>query len=472
MHTLLHTCVYDFIHRGLSPQDGSTSEGLVQSPVNLAKEKQKKLTVGSKVSLKNGPNYGLNMPVFHSSTTLGPRLGYTVDPEEHSLLDPKVSVLVRVCTNNVETLNTSSSFDASTSSRPYSSKKCLEVWSRSQVTFLDNPTPLYGEVIAIDQQQAVVKLENGGSNKFAVKILKLSELEVAAGPGIKNDTDNNLLGSSNNDSVSAQPTSSTKTSSFTTHIAGIIQHKPLCLLDASCQWKPAESFGMLDVPPGTVVTGFRPITIHATKDGIMMLVERMSDLKTFLMFPAAMTTGLVRGSSYVAAGNHPNYPNKCTLEEDAVTSTESGFVSSAEMYIQELKSQRNNISSVIGEKRKHCDDSVNDNNKLYLSTISGSVSQLLTCMDSNLLLVKNAHGIVSLLSEGSQIIRSIDGIHSDDVINQPMSNIVISHRAVTKETNSIVVAIGKSAHRNDKIWLPGILKYVLQCIQYESYGKV
>ena len=64
-------------------------------------------------------------------------------------------------------------------------------------------------------------------------------------------------------------------------------------------------------------------------------------------------------------------------------------------------------------------------------------------MDSNLLLVKNAHGIVSLLSEGSQIIRSVDGIHSDDVINQPMSNIVISHRAITKETNSIVVAIGK-----------------------------
>ena len=313
------------------------------------------------------------------------------------------------------------------------------------MTFLDNPTPLYGEVIAIDQQQAVVKLENGGPDRLAVKILKLSELEVANVAGLKSDLENSTLGSSTNDSISAQPTSSTKISSFTKHIAGIIQHKPLCLLDASCQWKPAESFGMLDAQSGTMVTGFRPITIHATKDGIMMLVERMSDLKTFLMFPAAMTTGLVRGSSYVATGNGTNYPNKCTLEEDAVTSTESGFVSSEEMYIKELESQ-GNVSLVnkvvLGKKRKHFDDSVNDSNKLCSSTTT--VPQLVTCMDSNLLLVKNAHGIVSLLSEGSQIIRSTDGIHSDDVINQPMSNIVISHRAVTKETNSIVVAIGKS----------------------------
>ena len=398
------------------------------------------------------------MPVFHSSTTLGPRLGYTVDPEEHSLLDPKVSVLVRVCTNNAETKTSNTS---SSSSRPHSGKKCLEVWSRSQVIFLDNPAPLYGEVIAIDQQQAVVKLENGGSDKLAVKILKLSELEVANVTGIKNDLDNNTLGSSNNDGIamsSTQTMSSTKISSFTKHIAGIIQHKPLCLLDASCQWKPAESFGMLDAQSGTMVTGFRPITIHATKDGIMMLVERMSDLKTFLMFPAAMTTGLVRGSSYVATGNSANYPNKCTLEEDAVSSTESGFVSSEEMYIQELKSQGNNVSSinkvVLGEKRKRFNDIdyINDSDKLYSSTATGSDPQLVTCMDSNLLLVKNAHGIVSLLSEGSQIIRSIDGIHSDDVINQPMSNIVISHRAVTKETNSIVVAISKQnidAYRND-----------------------
>ena len=273
----------------------------------MAKEKQKKLTIGSRVSLKNGPNYGLNMPVFHSSTTLGPRLGYTVDPEEHSLFDPKVSILVSVYTNNAETERSDASSSLS-ASRPHSGKKCLEVWSRSQVTFLDNPTPSYGEVIAIDQQQAVVKLENGGPDKLAVKILKLSELEVANVAGSKNDLDNSMLGSSNNDSISAQPTSSTKISSFTKHIAGIIQHKPLCLLDASCHWKPAESFGMLDAQSGTIVTGFRPITIHATKDGIMMLVERMSDLKTFLMFPAAMTTGLVRGSSYVATGNGTNYP--------------------------------------------------------------------------------------------------------------------------------------------------------------------
>lgn len=413
----------------------------------MAKEKQKKLTIGSRVSLKNGPNYGLNMPVFHSSTTLGPRLGYTVDPEEHSLFDPKVSVLVSVCTNNAgtERSNASSSFDILSPSRSHSGKKCLEVWSRSQVTFLDNPTPLYGEVIAIDQQQAVVKLENGGLDKLAVKILKLSELEVANVAGLKNDSENSTLGSSNNDSISAQPTSSTKISSFTKHIAGTIQHKPLCLLDASCQWKPTESFGMLDAQSGTIVTGFRPITIHTTKDGIMMLVERMSDLKTFLMFPAAMTTGLVRGSSFVATGNGTNYPNKCTLEEDAVTSTESGFVSSEEMYIKELKSQGNDVSLmnkvVLGEKRKHFEDPVIDSDKLPSSATT--VPQLVTCMDSNLLLVKNAHGIVSLLSEGSQIIRSIDGIHSDDVINQPMSNIVISHRAITKETNSIVVAIGK-----------------------------
>lgn len=390
------------------------------------------------------------MPVFHSSTTLGPRLGYTVDPDDHSLLDPKVSVLVNVCTNSHPTCGVeksvtreSSSYDAS-SARSQTGKKILEVWSRSQVTFLDNPTPLYGEVIAIDQQQAVVKLENGGSDKPTVKILKLSELEVAPQTGTKKSVENNL--SALNDNLATSSTAvPSKPSSFTKHIAGVIQHKPLCLLDGSCHWKPTESFRMLDAQSGTMVTGFHPITIHATKDGVMLLVERISDLKAFFMFPAALTTGLVRGSSYVATGNSTNYPNKCTLEEDAVISTEAGFVCSNELYVQDLKNQCNSVPSinkvVLGEKRKHLDVSENHSSDKDVY-VSPTVPQLVTCMDSNLLLLKNAHGIVSLLSEGSQIIRSVNSIHSDDVISQPVSNIVISHRAVTKETNSIVVAIG------------------------------
>ena len=416
----------------------------MQSPVSLAKEKQKKLTVGCRVSLKNGPNYGLNMPLFHSSTTLGPRLGYTVDSDDHSVLDPKVSVLVKVDANSYMNSETERPCNAS-SSILHSGKKVLEVWSRSQVTFLDNPTPLYGEVIAIDQQQAVVKLENGGSDKPAVKILKLSELEVSPLAGNKNPPDNSFSAINDNfPTSSTQPIPPVKSLSFTKHIAGIIQHKPLCILDGSCQWKPAESFGVLDMQLGTMVTGFRPITIHATKDGIMLLVERKSDFKTFLLFPAALTTGLVRGSSYVATGNGTNYHNKCTIEEDAVISTEGGFVCNDKLYIQELKTQDNNDTSVnrviVGGKRSHSDDSDNYSNDKYVST--ECVPQLVTCMDSNLLLVKNAHGIVSLLSEGSQIIRSINGIHSDNVISQPVSDVVISHRAVTKETNSIVVAIG------------------------------
>jgi len=385
---------------------------------------------------------------------LGPRVGYTVDIEEHSLLDPKVSVLVKVCTNghhNSEMPKDPLSRHAS-SSQPSSGKKSLEVWSRSQVTFLDNPTPSFGEVIAIDQQQAVVKLENCGSDKPAVKILKLSELEVAPSASTRNTSDNSF---SNHDDIttsSAQSNPSTKISSFTKHIAGIIQHKPLCILDANCQWKPAEPVGILDMQSGSMVTGFRPITIHSTKKGVMLLVERISDMKTFLIFPAAMTTGLVRGSSYVAAGNSTNYPNKCTLEEDAVISTEGGFVCNDEIYIQEFNNQGDGASPttriVLGEKRKHLDNSANhcsnDDKDLCTTSTTESVPQLVTCMDSNLLVVKNAHGIVSLLTEGSQIIRSVNGIHSDDVISQPVSNIVVSHRAVTKETNSLVVAIGKS----------------------------
>ena len=384
------------------------------------------------------------MPVFHSSPTLGPRLGYTVDPDDHSLLDPKVSVLVKVDINNSLSPNAAERLNPSSSSTLRSGKKMLEVWSRSQVTFLNNPTPLYGEVIAIDQQQAVVKLENGGSDKPAVKIVKLSELEVASVTSNKNVLDNNMSGIHDNfPTSSAQPIPSTKPSSFTKHIAGVIQHKPLCILDGSCQWKPAESFSMLDVQLGTTVTGFRPITFHATKEGITLLVERKSDLKTFLLFPAALTTGLVRGSSYVATGNGTNYHNKSTLEEDAVISTEAGFACSDKVF---SKDQDVNVASinkvVVGEKRKHSDDSETYSNDKNLTC--GYVPQLLTCMDSNLLLVKNAHGIVSMLSEGSQIIRSVNGIHSDDVMSQPVSDIVISHRAVTKETNSIVVAIGTS----------------------------
>lgn len=424
--------------RGLSPQDSSTSKGPAQFPVNISKEKQKKMAIGCRVSVKSGPNYGVKMPVLQSLATHGPRIGYTVDIDEQSLLDPKVSVKVRVGCCNGETGRTKPS-DVS-ASKPQSDR--TEVWSRSQVVFLDNPTPSMGEVIAIDQQQAVVKLDSSGTDNAVVKILKLSELEIVStkaecGPSSLPD-DSLAASSSNNAHLGGD--GSTK---HTKHIAGVVQHKPLCLLDASCQWKPAEDVTIADAQMDFIVTGFQPISVHATKEGLVLLVERKSDHKAFLVFPATMTTGLVRGTSYVAMGNSTNYPNKCTLDEEAVNSIEAGLVTVDIEGIREFTDESYSLfpNPTAGMKRKNPAEasSSSSENELYRTVLH---PELALCADSQLLLMKNTHGFVSLLCGGSLLPPTATGNHSDE-ISQPLSSIIISHRAVTNDYNCLVVAIGE-----------------------------
>ena len=427
--------------RGLSPQDSSTAKGPAQFPVGINKEKQKKMTVGCRVSVKSGPNYGVKMPVLHSSTIQGPRIGYTVDIDEQSLLDPKVSVKVRVgrCKDETTRLN---SFEIPTS-KTQSDK--IEIWSRSQVVFLDNPTPSMGEVIAIDQQEAVVKLDASRADNAAVKIFKMSELEMVSSGNTKTEcgpssSEDNFAASSSNSSGD----SFTKHNTFTKHIAGVVQHKPLCLLDGSCQWKPPEAATIADTQMDSMVTGFQPISIHATKEGLVLLVERKSDRKVFLVFPATMTTGLVRGTSYVATGSGTNYPNKCTLDEEAVNSIEAGLVTIDIEAMNEFNDSHSVFPKpTLGMKRKKetlsdCgDDKLTRNDELQ--------PELILCANSQLLLIKNTYGFVSLLCGGSRLSPSTypaTGSHGDE-ISQPMSSIIISHRAVTNDYNSLVVAIGE-----------------------------
>ena len=411
----------------------------------MNKEKQKKMTIGCRVSVKSGPNYGVKMPVLQSSTTQGPRIGYTVDIDEQSLLDPKVSVKVRVghCKDETASSKLSDSFDVPTS-KPQSDR--IEVWSRSQVVFLDNPTPNMGEVIAIDQQQAVVKLDTNGTDNASVKILKLSELEIVSSNNSKTESgptlpEDNFASSSSNNTHSSGDSSS-KHSTFTKHIAGVVQHKPLCLLDGGCQWKPADAVTIADTQMDSIVTGFQPISIHASKEGLVLLVERTSDHKVFLVFPATMTTGLVRGTSYVATGNSANYPNKCTLDEEAVNSIEAGLVT---IDVEAMSEFTNDFypKPTVGMKRKLSAETNYSDNELCRNNVFQP--ELALFADSQLLLVKNTHGFVSLLCGGSRLspcANPTTGNHGDE-ISQPISSIVISHRAVTNDYNSLVVAIGE-----------------------------
>jgi len=393
------------------------------------------MTVGCRVSVKSGPNYGVKMPVLQSSTTQGPRIGYTVDVDEQSLVDPKVSVKVMVgyCKDETKRSNFSAFPNAQTDR--------IEVWTRSQVVFLDNPTPSMGEVIAIDQQQAVVKLDAFGTDSAAVKIFKLSELEIVSLGTDRSPFENNLATSSSNNTsgdVLAKHTT------FTRHIAGVVQHKPLCLLDGSCQWKPAEATTIADTQMDSIVTGFQPISINATKEGLVLLVERTSDHKVFLVFPTTMTTGLVRGTSYVATGNGTNYSSKCTLDEEAANSIEAGLVTIDVEAMREFTDSHSIFPKpTVGMKRKNetlsncVDEELTRNDTLQ--------PELILCADSQLLLIKNTHGFVSLLCEGSRLSPSTcpaTSSHSDE-ISQPMSSIMISHRAVTNNYNSLVVAIGE-----------------------------
>ena len=280
---------------------------------------------GCLVRLKNGPPCGPNALVLQCSKTHGPRVGKTVNIMEHSSLDPVTSILVRVMKNTLpsfeEAIANSNSLD---DSRIYES---LEVWKHSDVYFLDDSPAILGRVVAVDSNQAIVDISQTQNKdeqkvtKSSLKVFRLSELEICVSTDSKSGG-----GALEKDATDAKLTPAVKR--CTRHVAGIVQHFPVCLLDPLQNHTPqmiSPEDSLEGVPAHTSLTGFQPITMHMTNDGPLLLVKSLKDNQAFIIAPSSSSSGLIQTSSYVALSGRDQKPPHCTVPNEGCDCVETGL---------------------------------------------------------------------------------------------------------------------------------------------------
>lgn len=249
-------------------------------------------------------------------------MGKTVNIIEHGSLDPTTSVLVKVLKQKEgeepmmeETLadkildNSANKFDG------------LEVWSQSEVVFLDDSPAVLGRVIAIDNHQAIVDISYahtapGVDNKAqsSLRVFRVQELEpcVDIDLNISQDT----VGGASSQLISR---------SLSRHVAGVVQHHPVCIVDPT----PSHASQLSIIDDGyesnTPLVGFRPLAVHVTNTGPYLCVKRVTDNKTFIVCSSRTNSGMLQTSSYVAVEGQDQKPSKSTIEEESCCSVECGL---------------------------------------------------------------------------------------------------------------------------------------------------
>lgn len=343
--------------RGLCPQRKSS----VPFGGHASDSSHSTIGEGCLVRLKNGPPCGPNALVLQCSKTHGPRIGKTVNIMEHSSLDPVTSILVRVMKNTPSSLE-----EAMSESNPLDDSKLyesLEVWKHSDVIFLDDSPAVLGRVVAVDSNQGIIDISQtpskstGSSSSTAagdskqgktlLKVFRVSELEMCL------STDFSVPSSDKMETkAGATPCATTKRSSR--HVAGIVQHFPICLIDpnqtihrASSQTISPED-SLEGLPAHTPLAGYRPITIHMTNQGPFMLVKSIKDNHGYIITSSHSTSALIQTSSYVALNGRDQVPPHCTVPEEGVNCIETAL----ELHPDDMPSHDIPRSKNKGRKRK------------------------------------------------------------------------------------------------------------------------
>ena len=348
----MNVCVCMF--RGLCPPTKPNNTDHSHSSSHRSSSSRGTITDGILVRLRNGPPCGPNSIVFNQSG-LRPRVGKTMNIIEHSGLDPKTSVLVKVYKDThssvaqadpgpggkgriglTRTLEEDSQFEG------------LEVWSLSDVVFLDDSPSVLGRVVTVDQLQAIVDISHSSSEsgtmgstsnaQSTLKVFKISEIEscmdsrLSTSPqkssketGLPPQTKVGGAGGVDSDSHREAASGCGKgeglrSESVSQHIAGLVQHTPVCLMCPHPKTETSCAHGQ-----SWCVHGYQPLAIQMTDSGPMVLVKRLADGKAFLTcsghtgFPSFMS------SSFVSLSSRDTKVGRCTIEEESVSAVEGGY---------------------------------------------------------------------------------------------------------------------------------------------------
>lgn len=275
---------------------------------------------------------------------------------EHGSLDPKSSVLVKVFKDDCRVAADGPSnkkkrgMEYDTMSRLLSELdnnsryNGLEVWKLSDVVFLDDSPAILGRVVTVDHPQAIVDishstnesgtLASSSNAKSTLKVFKVSELELC--PVDYSESTPSQQQKTPNLSTSPPETKSQLNQGISQHVAGTVQHHPVCILAPELAQESISSSSSIPSTlllqqghspnSGSLIYGYTPLAIHTTDEGPTMLVERVSDGLAFLIHSGhSSTTGGLVSTSFVALNSKDSKPNRFTIEEESVPALEGGF---------------------------------------------------------------------------------------------------------------------------------------------------
>ena len=263
---------------------------------------------------------------------------------EHSGLDPKTSILVKVFRDPLPTLARGTGLSRQKSLESEACFDGLEVWSLSDVVYLDDSPSILGRVVTVDQLQAIVDISHSSSEagtmgstsgaQSTLKVFKLTEIEscmergglgaFGGGRGTPQQQQSEAAAAMKGESPSKESGSKVAVGvTVSQHIAGIVQHRPACLLSPShptSQPHPPERDS-----PCTCIHGYYPLAVQVTDNGPIMLVKRLSDDSAFLVCSGHSGFPSFSNSSFVSLSSRDSKPRRVTIEEESVSAASGGL---------------------------------------------------------------------------------------------------------------------------------------------------
>ena len=420
--------------------------------------------------LKNGPPCGPNAIVFYNCPTTGPCVGRTVSILERTSIDPKSTIMVKTFAtptmgeggraskrkSYMTTRSAARSGVGVSSSSPSPSLEQfsdIKLWKVSDVVFLDDSPAILGRAVAIDQQQAVIDISydpaTHTSSKSSLKVFKLSELEACLE---QSERESPCLGGARSKGARSKKASASNTPLLPTptplgkaasrHVAGIVQHAPVNILDSS-KATPHTVGGSScssedDSSPSLCICGHRPLSLVSGDEGPTLLVERVSDGKAFLVCSSHASEGPYTSTSFVAVGRgkKDSRPHRCTVEEEGVASLEAGLVEDEELasVCRRLRATPTATPERLNEGRGG------------LPCIRGDTGATLLPIYHSRLLLKDSNGIIHPLCDGLRLKPTPTSGSSSKAcrLSCPYSSVTSRLHAVTRDTNVLLFVLGES----------------------------
>lgn len=403
---------------------------------------------------------------------------------EHSGLDPKTSILVKVCKDLCQL----SKGLADAAKTPLKSilrdleneafYDGLEVWSLSDVVFLDDSPSVLGRVVTVDQQQAIVDIAYASSESgtmsstsaalSTLKVFKINEIESCmekslsvnlrhATPikGMEEGEESSRSPDSPRDTPGSASTKDTGSGTVTLsqHIAGVVQHRPACLLTPSILSATTLPHSTQDseretstfhASPCTCIHGYRPLAVQITDRGPIMLVKRISDGTAFLVCSGHPGFPSFSSTSFVSLNSRDSKPRKCTISEESVSARDGGLDRAS------WTTKNTDVDRVT-----KTEDGMELSSALDL--MSNAHPSFLRFQKSDAVILQDSNGIICPLAEGLRLkpssVPSKRGKSPQPM--QPYKCIASRFHWVKKDCGTMIVVLGKHGNLCTTVWNGG-----------------